>query len=73
MKGMVFTEFVEMVEQAFGVDVADDIITRSNLPSGGAYTSVGSYGHREVLSMLGALSAHTNVPLSDMTRIPQPA
>lgn len=68
MKGMVFTEFIEMVEQTFGVEVADDIITTSGLPSGGAYTSVGNYDHREMLSMVGALSAQTGVPLPDLTR-----
>lgn len=68
MKGMVFTEFIEMVEQTFGVEVADDIITKSDLPSGGAYTAVGSYDHREMLNMVVALSAQTGVPLPDLTR-----
>ena len=41
MKGIIFTEFIEMVEDKFGFEVADNIITNSNLPSGGAYTAVG--------------------------------
>jgi len=38
MKGMVFTEFLEMVEDKFSADMVDDIIDDSAPPSGGAYT-----------------------------------
>ncbi|MCX7200840.1 MAG: hypothetical protein NTV17_00650 [Burkholderiales bacterium] len=44
MKGMIFTEFLELVERTYSPEMADDLIDASNLPSGGAYTSVGNSG-----------------------------
>ncbi len=45
MKGVVFTEFIEMVEDQFSADMVDDIIDDAQPPSGGAYTAVGTYDH----------------------------
>lgn len=52
MKGIVFCEFVEMMEQEFSVDLADEIISATNLESGGAYTTVGTYDHSELLAQI---------------------
>ena len=57
MKGMVFTEFLEMVESTFSADMVDDIIDDSAPPSGGAYTSVGTYDHQELVGMVTASPA----------------
>ena len=56
MKGIVFTEFIEMVEQKFSTSVANRLLDESDLPSGGAYTAVGTYDHRELVSMVVKLS-----------------
>ena len=48
MKGLVFVEFVEFVEQEYSLEMVDRIIDNSALASGGAYTSVGVYDHREM-------------------------
>ena len=66
MKGMVFTEFLELVEDKFSVEIAEDLIHESNLPSGGAYTSVGSYDHGEILTLVTKLSERTGVPVNDL-------
>lgn len=42
MKGVVFTAFLEMVASQFSEDMVDDIIDAAQLPSGGAYTAVGT-------------------------------
>ena len=42
MLGIVFTEFIEMVEETFGADMADDIIDDADIESAGAFTSVGT-------------------------------
>lgn len=63
MKGIVFVEFLTMVEQTFDANMVDDIIDDSNLESGGAYTSVGTYPHTEMLQMVGALSKRTDTPV----------
>jgi hypothetical protein len=69
MKGMVFTAFLEMVEDKFSADMVDDIIDDANLPSGGAYTAVGSYDHTEMISMVVALSKRTGIPAGDLVEI----
>jgi Haem-NO-binding len=43
MKGMVFTEFLELVERSWGEELVDELIESCELASGGAYTSVGTY------------------------------
>jgi len=63
MKGMVFTEFLEMVEDKFSADMVDDIISDSAPPSGGAYTAVGTYDHSELVGMVMALSQRSGLPV----------
>ncbi len=66
MKGMVFTEFIEMVEEVFSPEVADNIVTKADLPSGGVYTAVGTYDHEEMVALVKNLSAETNTPIPDL-------
>lgn len=56
MKGIVFTEFLEMVEQKFGYEVVDHILSESQLASDGVYTSIGTYPHSEIVQLLMNLS-----------------
>ena len=69
MLGMVFTEFCSMVEKEFSADMVDDIIEMSDLPSGGAYTSVGYYSHQEMLSLVSSLSHKTGIPAPELVRL----
>jgi len=66
MKGVVFTEFLEMVESAFSPDVADQIVEASDLPSGGVYTAVGTYDHAEIVTLVQQLSVETKVSVDDL-------
>jgi Haem-NO-binding len=59
MKGLVFTEFLQMVEGTFGFDRVDAIIQEAQLPNGGAYTAVGTYDHQEMVALVSALSRQT--------------
>ncbi|WP_299726973.1 heme NO-binding domain-containing protein [uncultured Endozoicomonas sp.] len=61
MKGMIFTEFLEMVETQFSPEVVEEILELSELPSGGSYTSLGTYAHAEILSLVSNLSRVTKV------------
>jgi len=61
MKGIVFTEFLDMVEQEFGYDTVDQIIQNSDLPSNGIYTAVGTYHHSEIVQLLTNLSKKTDL------------
>lgn len=68
MKGVVFTEFLDFVAARFGEDMVDDIIDASDLPSGGAYTAVGTYSHAEMASLGGALAARSGLPIPALLR-----
>lgn len=69
MKGIVFSEFLELVEEKFGFEMADDIIDEANLPSGGAYTSVGTYDHHELLALVGLLSEKTGIDANTLVQV----
>lgn len=63
MMGIVFTEFFSFVEGAYGEDMVDELIDACDLPSGGAYTSVGAYDHLEMVHLVSALAKETNQPV----------
>lgn len=64
MKGFVFTEFTQMVEDTFGLKMLDEIIMEAKVGSGGVYTAVGNYNHEELVKMVSVLSekTHSSVP-----------
>ena len=66
MKGVVFTELLEMVEARFSADMVDDIIDDAQLPSGGVYTSVGTYPHEEIVALVVALSQRSGLAVRDL-------
>jgi hypothetical protein len=66
MKGMIFTEFLELVERTYSPEMADELIDASDLPSGGAYTSVGNYDHREMVALVMALHRRTDRPVDEL-------
>jgi hypothetical protein len=61
MKGVVFTEFLEMAEARFSLRVLDRVLTEAKPPSGGQYTSVGTYPPEELVSLLMELSKQTDI------------
>ena len=68
MKGIIFTEFLTMVEQAHSLDMVDTIIEKSDLPSGGAYTAVGTYSHTEIVSLVVNLSEETSTDVATLLK-----
>jgi hypothetical protein len=68
MKGVVFTEFLEMVEAKFSYEITENIIEAANLPSGGVYTAVGTYDHAEIVALVTHLSKATNISIPDLLR-----
>ena len=63
MKGIVFTEFLDLVEDKFGLEMVDKIINASTLDSEGVYTSIGTYNFSEMLQMLQHLSKNTGLSI----------
>ena len=66
MKGIVFTEFLEMVEDQFGFETADKIITDAELDSEGVYTAVGTYDHTEMVQLVGNLSHESGLSIPQL-------
>ena len=66
MKGIVFTEFLELVESKFGLATVNEIIEKSDLKSDGVYTSIGTYDFSEMLSLITNLSKKTNITIHDL-------
>lgn len=66
MKGIVFTEFLDLVEAKFGLEMVDAIIESSQLESKGIYTSVGTYEFSEMLQLLKQLSANTDISIDNL-------
>ena len=66
MKGVVFTEFLEMVESLFGLDTTDTLLDLPGLESGGAYTAVGTYDASELVAMVLELSRLEQMPVPEL-------
>ena len=69
MKGFVFTEFLEMVEDKFGYEVADKIVTEEKLDSKGIYTSIGTYDHKEMVVLVSNLSQSSGIPIPNLLKL----
>lgn len=68
MKGMVFVELIDMAEAVLGEAVVDEILDSADLDSGGAFTAVGNYPCSELVTLVGALSDRTGLPIYDLQR-----
>jgi len=66
MKGVVFTEFLEMVESKYGLGTVDQIIEESTLKSKGIYTSIGTYDSNEIFQLMDKLSQRTSIPSEEL-------
>ena len=64
MKGVVFTQFLEMVEDKFGFDISDEMIEKSGVD--GIYTQAGNYPAQDLFAMVKALSEITNIAVEDL-------
>ena len=64
MKGVVFTEFVEFVEESFGFDAVDSMIADSGL--NGVYTQAGNYPFEEIVTLIVALSNKQNIAVDTL-------
>lgn len=68
MKGVIFTELVNFMEKVAGVVMTDEIILEADLPSGGAFTSVGSYPSSDALKLVTLASEKSGVPIDKLCR-----
>ncbi len=66
MKGIVFTELFDMVEEAHGYAAVDNLIRNCKLSTDGVYTSVGTYPSSDMFVLVGTLSEQLSTPIPDL-------
>ncbi len=66
MKGVVFTEFLEMVEQKMSLSTVDEILQKASPAHGGTYTAVGTYPVGELFALVTALSEVSKKPIGEL-------
>jgi hypothetical protein len=64
--GLVFTSLVEMMEEKFSYEFADEVITEAKLKNDGAFTSVGYYDLEELVKIVEVISRKTKLPIPDL-------
>lgn len=69
MKGLVFKEFLKLVENTFGYETVDAIIEDAKVDTQGAYTSIGTYHHTELIKLVTQLGDKTQIPFSKLLKI----
>jgi hypothetical protein len=68
MKGIIFTELLEMMEEEHGPSTINSILEKVKPESKGVYTSVGNYEHKELVDILHALAFETNSTINKLMR-----
>lgn len=62
MKGVIFTEFLEMMEDLMGLEFTNQVIENAHLENKGAYTSVGFYQHQDIIKLMESLNHYVKNP-----------
>jgi hypothetical protein len=68
MKGVLFTEFLEMVEERYSLAMVDRLLVGVELTTGGSYTAVGNYPAEEMHHLVEELSCATSRPVDELLR-----
>ena len=67
MKGIIFSEFLELVEDTFGLEICQEMLDQNN--DEGAYTSVGTYDHKDLVKLIISLSKLTGISIEDLQEV----
>ena len=63
---MIFTAFLEKVENEWDLEMTDSIIRDANDPHDGAYNSVDYYNHTLLVNLVLSLHKKTGIPIRDL-------
>ncbi|HGO5293051.1 heme NO-binding domain-containing protein [Photobacterium damselae] len=64
MKGIIFTEFIDIVEDQFGLAICQQMLDEAK--DEGIYTAVGSYEHTSLVKLILALSKITKISAAEL-------
>ena len=67
MKGIIFSEFLDLVENIFGLEVCQDMLDENS--DKGIYTSAGTYNHEDLVKLIVSLSKLTNISVEDLQKV----
>ena len=62
MKGFVFQEFFDFVDQKYGPETTEDVIDAAALGHDAAYAATGTYPFADLQKLVGAACRHANAP-----------
>jgi len=68
MKGIVFNLFTDMVDEAWGEEVTEQLIDRCELSTDGSYSSVGTYCFKEMVSLVTVLSEISGLSVPELLK-----
>lgn len=68
MKGLFFTEFLEMVEKEYGWQVVEKIISELGIANRGVYNPQANYPYRDFENLLHLLSLKVGLSVSALTK-----
>lgn len=68
MKGIIFTELLEMVEVKYGPKTINSVLDKLKNETDGVYSSVGNYEHKELVLIFRQLSEETGVTLNHLLK-----
>ena len=66
MKGIIFTELLEMIETEYGPKLVNNVVDKLDSKSNGVYTSVGHYDHSELVGLIKNISNETEITMNDL-------
>ncbi|MFT6907780.1 MAG: hypothetical protein ACI9MS_000265 [Glaciecola sp.] len=69
MLGNILTGLYDLVEETFGLEVLDELITASNLSTEGIYSGIGSYPHSDMISLVQNLSRIVDMPSETLMHV----
>jgi hypothetical protein len=69
MRGVVFTELIEFVEEALGFDLADRMLENAHLENGGVFSQGGNYPFDELVKIVVSLSKETGKNVDELLHI----
>ena len=68
MKGMIFTEFMDLVSDTFGVETLD-LVLRDSGNENTSYFSMGQYPPEEMLNLVSSLSQKTETAVPELLEV----
>lgn len=68
MKGIVFTNLADMVEEGFGLAAWQSVLDNASPPSDGIYVATSTYSDQELMGLVKSASEVLDIPIQPLVR-----